>query len=680
MTDQTDQKTDNPIPEATGKSATSAPDAATSDTKGPVPEPQAAPEPPVPPKPEGRPLLSGSFWMLFWLTLGVGMAVTGAFLRPPLPMDETRYLAVAWEMWREQGFIVPFLNGETYSHKPPLLFWLMNAGWSLVGIDSPLGIPVAGLVAPIFGLIALACSGLIARRLWPGQWEVAALAPVLLIGGLFWALFSTLTMFDMLLAAFAGLGMLGILRSWIKGGLGGFMLLGLAIGLGVLAKGPAILLSVMPVCLLAPLWGPALTGGVRPMTWRAWYLFSFCAVILGAIIALAWAGPAAYLGGEEYRNAIFWGQSAGRMVDSFAHARPWWWYAALMPALLLPWTLWLPFWRALGRGIWAAREGAVRFCLLWFLPAFLAFSAISGKQLHYLLPVFPAFALVLARGFAAEPRALPGSEETGLRLWRFEQVPVALLLLVAGLAVFLLPLVVDTWVADQVRLPPWASWVDPRPGIAIFVAGFAFLLITPRSLRVRIAMLGVVSAGLVLGLHIALRDVVAKYYDLAPAAAIVAEAQAEGRPVAQFGKYHGQFHFAGRLTEPVGVVEIDWRIKEWAEANPNGLFVTYWDTGEADPAQLDPVYSQPFRSDWIVMWDAERLIEWPELGQRLRSLPTAPPPQPDTESDAEPAAEPSIGTNEPPGTEALPPDASESSLEETLTDQPETPAPLDSKP
>ena len=51
-------------------------------------------------------------------------------------------------------------------------------------------------------------------------------------------------------------------------------------------------------------------------------------------IALAWAIPAGISGGEAYRNAIFWGQSAGRVVDSFAHKKPIYWYLAILPPML----------------------------------------------------------------------------------------------------------------------------------------------------------------------------------------------------------------------------------------------------------------------------------------------------------------------------------------------------------
>ena len=132
--------------------------------------------------------------LLLW---GIVVAVT-LIVRPPLPVDETRYLAVAWDMWLENNYLVPYLNGEPYSHKPPLLFWLMNAGWHLFGVNEwwP------RLVAPLFGLGTMIMTGRLAKILWPIRADVARTAPLLVFGALFWTVFTTLTMFDMMLAFF----------------------------------------------------------------------------------------------------------------------------------------------------------------------------------------------------------------------------------------------------------------------------------------------------------------------------------------------------------------------------------------------------------------------------------------------------------------------------------------------
>ena len=155
--------------------------------------------------------LTGNRWLWLAALMWVVLMAVAVWTRPLLPVDETRYLAVAWEMWREGNFLVPHLNGETYSHKPPLLFWLMHLGWGLFGVNDwwP------RLVAPLFGLGSLICTVLLAGTLWPGPlYEgIRRRAPIILIGCLFWTFFTTLTMFDMILAFFTLLGLYGLVQA-----------------------------------------------------------------------------------------------------------------------------------------------------------------------------------------------------------------------------------------------------------------------------------------------------------------------------------------------------------------------------------------------------------------------------------------------------------------------------------
>ncbi len=290
------------------------------------------------------------------------------FSRTLIQIDETRYVTVAWEMWIHSNWLVPYLNGEVYHHKPPLLFWLINLTWAIFGVNdwSP------RLISGCFSLASLWLLVYLARQLWPQDSQIAESAPFILLACLLWSLFSTVAMFDIMLAFFTLLGMVAIIKnSWL--------LLGVAIGLGILTKGPVILLHLLPVALLAS-------------SWNRWYL----GVILGAAIALAWAIPAAIYGGDEFRDAIFWGQTANRIVNSFAHQRPIWWYLPLLPVMLFPWLFWKPVWQGLLKLPQHISDNGVRFCLIWFLVVFVAFSLISGKQPHYLLPIVPAFALLIA--------------------------------------------------------------------------------------------------------------------------------------------------------------------------------------------------------------------------------------------------------------------------------------------
>lgn len=523
-----------------------------------------------------------------WTPLGLWLVVmaAGLALRPPLPVDETRYLAVAWEMWRDGNFLVPHLNGEAYSHKPPLLFWLINLGWGVFGVNEwwP------RMVAPLFGLGSLFLTGALARRLWPDSGETARSAPLILFGCVFWALYTTLTMFDMILTFFALMGLIGVVSAWRGGGRGGFALLAVGIGLGLLAKGPAILVHVLPAALLAPWWVPAL-GPAPAGGWGGWYGGVLAAFLGGAALALAWAVPAALAGGEAYAEAIFWGQSAGRMVESFAHQQPWWWYLAWLPFLLLPWTAWPPLWRGLAGVAWG--DGGIRFCLCWLVPALVAFTLFSGKQFHYLLPEFPALALVAAHALPGQGRPLD--------------------LRIPGLAA-------AAWAAAFVYLEAAGSLPAALAGAAspwtlmAAAAGLACLFLPrPRPAASVVALAGL-SAVMVTALHLALAPALETAYDLRPLAARLGAWERDGVPLAHFGKYHGQYQFLGRLEKPMAVIGVrDPDERDWLRRHPGGKVVSYRKTPVESPS---PAYMQPFRGGYVVVWDAAAILASPGLADR----------------------------------------------------------------
>ena len=87
-------------------------------------------------------------WIGVWLIL-IAIAF---WTRPLWPMVEVRFAAVAWDMWLHDSFLVPQLNGEVCSHKPPLLYWLVHLGWFVFGVSETW----LRLVAPLFGLASVA--------------------------------------------------------------------------------------------------------------------------------------------------------------------------------------------------------------------------------------------------------------------------------------------------------------------------------------------------------------------------------------------------------------------------------------------------------------------------------------------------------------------------------------------
>ena len=531
-----------------------------------------------------RSLLHLAGWLAVWgLLTAVALST-----RSLVPIDETRYAAVAWEMWARGDGLVLHLNGEPYSHKPPLLFWLIELSWAVFGI----GDAQARLVTALAAFANLPLLAVLAARLWPQDPGPRRCAPWLLYGCLYYALFGTMLMFDLLMSVCVLIGLTGLAGAWRSGGRRrDWLLYALGLGLGGLTKGPAVLVYLLPPALLAPLW----IVEARP-DWRRWYRALGLSLLGGFALALAWAVPAAIAGGAEYRGAILWGQTAGRMVQAFAHQRPFWWYLPVLPLILLPWTLWLPLWRALPALRTEAGGSALRFCLACFVPGFLIFSAVSGKQVHYLLPLLPALLLPAARALtlgACDRR--PG------------RLAVALVIApVVGLGVLL---ALAPSFVDHYRWPDWVGTVSPLWGVAVAALGLAWAPL----LRSRLAGLWLAALPAVLGalLYAGIGRPATAALDGSTVARAIGTLQQAGVTVAHPGKYHGEFQFPGRLAQPLTVIGRGSAL-DWARAHPDAALVVRHDELEPEHAAL-AVAVQPYRERFAALWRAQTLIEHPEL-------------------------------------------------------------------
>ena len=527
-----------------------------------------------------------------FLAWPLAVAIALAF-RVPLAVDETRYLTVAWEMFAGGDWLVPHLNGQFYTHKPPLLFWLIGAGWKLSGVNDwwPRLLPL------LLGLAGWTLLWRLARRLWPQAEDVSPLAVALAGGTLVWALAQTMIMFDLLLAICVLLGMLGLARAG-EGDARGWGLFGLGLGLGILAKGPVALLHLLLPAVLGPWWSPAARS--RP---GAWYARLGGGFALGVAMALAWVVPAALAGGEEYSRMILWNQTAGRVTSSFAHQRPWWWYLPLLPVLVLPWTLWRPSIRGTVEAARRLDPGA-RFCLAWAVPVFLAFCAISGKQPQYLLPVIPAVALLAARGMADR-------YEMSYRAGR----AVALLplgVLAAGMTAGLL--VPGDWHRGWLEdvHPAWAA------GLWIVIAWAALpfrVSLLEGAARLHVAMVlgpSIMAAAL-------LGSATGRPYGVGPAAAEVAALQEQGLVVGYYGDYHGQLGFAGRLSEPLPELWSPEDVAALAARDPTARVLVESRGNPLVAAPLLPAAVIAYRTGYWSVWKAADLARHPRLLETIHA-------------------------------------------------------------
>lgn len=497
--------------------------------------------------------------------LGMAIIVARVAALPVMPIDETRYLSVAWEMWQQHALLVPTLNGEAYSHKPPLLFWLIHLGWWLFGTSDW----VARLVIPVLGTLGFWFSADLVRQLDPDARETAWWTPLVLLGTTLWFLYLPLSMFDILLSVCLLAAVDGWLRYLRTGHRRMVMLTGLGLGLGLLAKGPVIFLYWLPLALGTRAWWPG-SGIATRRAYRALLVAS----LLGGLVGLAWAIPATIAGGLDYAGAILWHQAAGRLAQAFDHARPWYWYLPVLLIAALPWPL-----ANLWRGPWAGTP-LQRFACWGLLPPLGVLSLISGKQAHYLMPTLPFLAIWVSTRLAAGPVRRP---------WGI----IALLGTMAGVLAGLPDLAGRVFPAaplsDWTRLGALvplvlALWLGWRPRHAPLVGAWPLTLLT---------MLLLVSP--------AIRG----YYDLRPMAARLAVLEAQARPLAYAGEYQDQFRFLGRLETDLTALDDDRALAVWAARHPRGHVIEVLRRPTPRQGEIAS-YQQPYRGRVLLIVPAER--------------------------------------------------------------------------
>lgn len=459
--------------------------------------------------------------LILALGLSAGLITCALVFRPILPIDETRYLSVAWEMQWRGDYLVSHMSGHTYSHKPPLLFWLINAVWVMFGESAT----VARLVAPSAGLVCLLLVRLVARGFWPDDRKAHSLAPVLMAATLLWCIFEPMTMFDTLVTVAVLTSTIGL--QWVCRGakIRGWLTVGLAIGLGLLAKGPVILLFVIPGSFAIGWWHQQVSASQKKPFWLGWSLATVTAILLGASIILAWAIPSAIAGGDEYAHDLFLGQTAGRMVKSFAHKRPVYWYLPFLPVCALPWIAYRPVWHT-----WQALKSdrTLQMLLGWMTCTFVLFSLVSGKQLHYILPLVPLWTLVIARTISTRSEA---------NVSKLDLLPVML----TCFASMLLPLLLNH--VESFSKQGLSGLIEDWTAFAFGGIGLLTILFPLRTLSQQVGLIATCS---ILWSCTFLAGT-ANYWQGCDLTGLAAEVRRHELPVVWYGDNQAQLNFLGRI-------------------------------------------------------------------------------------------------------------------------------------
>jgi 4-amino-4-deoxy-L-arabinose transferase-like glycosyltransferase len=505
-------------------------------------------------------------WTCFFAQLGaIG------FVGP----DEPRYAEVAREMAQGGDWVTPRLYGEPWFEKPILYYWAAAAGFKF-----SLGDEVAArLPSALAALLALLSVFWAAWRFYGNEtaWTTALIFPTC-IGTLAFAHAATPDMIftASLACAMASAGEVlrraGSLRgrcpsAHAAGDHAPLLLFGAWLGCGTLAKGPAAL-------VLAG--GAIALWALATQRWRAAFRLAH-PLVMGtfSLIALPWFVLCALRNPGFLRTFLFLHNFERYLTPVFKHVQPFWFFGLVLLLGLLPWTVLLggTVRRVAQRGrIW--RESPGMFFACWAVFPVIFFSFSRSKLPGYVLPAFPALALLMARGIADGD-----AKSDRLNRW--------LLAAVEGTWLALLGLPISRWAG---HLPQEARAEFVRHVLAwgaVAVAGGVLILTLALARKARDAILvsALLLAGIVEVANLRFLPDLDRYISARPAAkALVSSPELRGNVYAfrlQRGIHYGlNFYFSRELPDwsksvrgPVWVCTTAEGVKELEQAGVSIRFL-----------------------------------------------------------------------------------------------------------
>jgi 4-amino-4-deoxy-L-arabinose transferase-like glycosyltransferase len=324
--------------------------------------------------------------LLFWTTVGVATLVVLLFFwglgsLSFLSVNEARRAVSAREMHEGGQWLLPYMNGDLYLSKPPLFYWLALISTQMIGTLSEWS---ARLPSAVFA--SLCCLAVYRFGLKLAGRQVGLYAVIFLAANAGFSLFARRAEIEM---ALTGMVFLSVFAAWqylFHQGKRGWVLLSYALlGFCLLTKGPVTLLWVIvPIIVFA-------------LVTRSSHAKAYLCDIVGWLLMLA-IGSSWYLAvslqeGWGIWSAVLQEDIVKKINGSGAEA----WYAYL---LYLAGDF-FPFWLVLlvrPRQLWQdiRSRPELTFLLCCSLVPLILFSFFSEKHAKYLLPTYPAIALLLA--------------------------------------------------------------------------------------------------------------------------------------------------------------------------------------------------------------------------------------------------------------------------------------------
>ena len=318
---------------------------------------------------------------------------------PPLDRDEARFAQATAQMLETQDFVDIRFQDQPRHKKPAGIHWLQAASVTLLSDVAARDIwayrvpSVIGAWAAV--LLTFALGALLFDR------RAAFTAAAMLAASTLLILEAHQAKTDAVLLACVLALMLPLARHYLaargKMGAAGFgwsLLFWLALAAGILIKGPiAPLIAVLTLGALAI----ADRDGkwIKGLGWL-WGLPLMLALALPWFLMVGGGDD----GGDGFViTAITTDLIPKLLGGQESHGAPPGYYVLTM--LLFFWPGVFLAWPAVYRAWRERTDPALRFCLAWLIPAWILMEIIPTKLPHYVLPLYPALALVCARSAIA---------------------------------------------------------------------------------------------------------------------------------------------------------------------------------------------------------------------------------------------------------------------------------------
>ena len=309
--------------------------------------------------------------------------------RTLVPTDEGRYAEMAREMVATGDWITLRLNGIKYFEKPPLQNWMNAISFELFG----LGEWQARLWTGLCGLLGLAVTAYTGAKVFNRR---VGISTALILGSsFFWFGLGHINTLDMGLSGMMTLSLCGLLLAQRSNANEteqryGMLLCWIGMALASMSKGPIGLL--LPGAVLV----------IYTLITRDWALWTRLHLGKGLIIFFLITAPwfiLVWQKNPEHPYFFFIHENFQRFTSKVHHREGAWYY--FVPMLILGIMPWLGL---LLQGLWSGlREQTTgksfqpkKMLLIWSVFIFVFFSISGSKLPSYILPIFPALALLTA--------------------------------------------------------------------------------------------------------------------------------------------------------------------------------------------------------------------------------------------------------------------------------------------